>query len=217
MHGRLAVVGVAALTLVAACSGNPKPAATTPQVASAAQEQAVRDSAARAQARRDSLARMARADSIASVDRLAQSHTDSVRSEVMRETVEPTKDVTNLGLSASDAALIAEQIHFDYNKADLLTADQQLLQEKLGILQAHPYLVVQVAGNCDERGSDEYNMALGERRAAAAKRWLEAHGIAADRIAVTSYGKERPLDSGHDEAAWAKNRRDDFVVTRRVG
>lgn len=208
-----ATTGVAALVLVAACATTPKPAAPMPMVASAA----LADSVARDQARRDSLARLAREDSIANADKLAQSHADSVRAEVMRETVDVNKDVTNLGLSASDEALMTEQIHFDYNKADVLAADQELLRQKLGILQAHPYLVVQIAGNCDERGSDEYNMALGERRAAAAQRWLEAHGITSDRITVTSYGKERPIDPGHDEAAWARNRRDDFVLTRRVG
>ncbi len=204
--------GVAAALLLAACSSNPQPAATTPQVAV---NQAALDSAA-AQARRDSLAK-ARQDSIANADRLAQAHADSIRNEVMRETVDASKDVTNLGLSASDEALMTQQVHFDYNKAELLASEMALLQQKLGILQAHPYLVVQIAGNCDERGSDEYNMALGERRASSAKRWLEAHGIAADRITVTSYGKERPIDPGHDEAAWAKNRRDDFVLSRRVG
>jgi len=205
---------VAALALAAACSSNPKPAAATPQVASAAQEQAARDSAARVQGRRDSIAR---ADSLARTQALAQSHADSVRAEVMRETVAPNKDVMNFGLSASDDALMTERVHFDYNKADLKPEDIQRLQQKLGILEAHPQLAIKIAGNCDERGSDEYNMALGERRAAAAKRWLEAHGIASDRIAVTSYGKERPLDPGHDEAAWATNRRDDFVLSRRVG
>ena len=207
-------IGVVALAGIAACSRNPQPAATTPQAS--AQELAARDSLAREQAMKDSLAR-ARADSIARAQQLAQSHADSVRNEVMRETVAPSKDVTNLGLSASDEALMTERVHFDYNKSDLQANDLSLLQQKLGILQAHPYLVVQVAGNCDERGSDEYNMALGERRAAAAKRWLEAHGIATDRITIVSYGKERPLDPGHDEAAWAKNRRDDFVLSRKVG
>lgn len=215
MDRRLGGTAVAAVVaLVAACSSNPKPAATTPQVASTQQ---LADSIARRQEHRDSLARLAREDSIARADQLAQAHADSVRAEVMRETVAASKDETNLGLSATDEVLMTQQIHFDYNQADVLVADQELLRQKLGILQAHPYLVVQVAGNCDERGSDEYNMALGERRAAAAKRWLEAHGIASDRITVTSYGKERPIDPGHDEAAWAKNRRDDFVLSRRVG
>ncbi len=206
-------VAVAVLAFVAACSTNPKPAAVAPQPST---QPNAADVARREQMHRDSMVATARADSNARAQ-LAESHADSVRAEVMRETVAPAKDVTNLGLSASDETLMTEQVHFDYNKSDLLAVDQQLLQEKLGILQAHPYLVVQVAGNCDERGSEEYNMALGERRAAAASRWLEAHGIAGDRITVTSYGKERPIDPGHDEAAWARNRRDDFVVTRRVG
>ncbi len=206
------VVGVAAVALVAACSHNPAPAATTPQMSSAAADSAV--AAAARRAHEDSMAALARADSIA---RAQQTRADSVQAEVMRETVESSKDVTNLGLSASDAALMAERVHFDYNKSDLKPDDVQLLQQKLAILQAHSELVVQIAGNCDERGSDEYNMALGERRAGSAKRWLVDHGVAADRITVVSYGKERPIEPGHDESAWAKNRRDDFTVTRRVG
>jgi len=205
------MAAVAAVALVAACSRNPKPVAVAPQ---ATQPNA--DSARLAQMHRDSMLAMARADSIAKA-RAAETHADSVRSEVMRETVDSAKDVTNTGLTTADAALMAERVHFDYNKSDLMEADVHLLQQKLAILQAHSQLAVQIAGNCDERGSDEYNMALGERRAAAAKRWLVAHGIAESRITIISYGKERPLDSGHDEAAWAKNRRDDFVVTRSVG
>ena len=209
MAGSLAAV--AAVALVAACSRNPQPVAVAPQPA-----QPNVDSARLAQMHRDSTLAMARADSIARAN-AAETHADSVRAEVMRETVDSAKDVTNTGLAAADAALMAERVHFDYNKADLMEADVRLLGQKLAILQAHPQLAVQIAGNCDERGSDEYNMALGERRAAAAKRWLVAHGIAESRITIISYGKERPLDSGHDESAWAKNRRDDFVVTRSVG
>ncbi len=199
---------VAALALVAACSHNAKPAALAPASPPA--------SAVNLAARQDSLAK-ARADSLARAEKLAEAHADSVRAEVMRETVDASKDVNNTGLSSADEAMMAERVHFAYNQADLQTADVQLLQQKLQILQAHPQLMVQIAGNCDERGSDEYNLALGERRAAAAKRWLTAHGIATDRITVVSYGKERPLDTEHSAAAWAKNRRDDFVVTRRVG
>ena len=209
MAGSLAAV--AAVALVAACSRNPKPVAVAPQPA-----QPNADSARLAQMHRDSMLAMAREDSIAKA-RAAETHADSVRSEVMRETVDSAKDVTNTGLTTADAALMAERVHFDYNKSDLMAADVHLLEQKLAILQAHPQLAVQIAGNCDERGSDEYNMALGERRAASAKRWLVAHGIGESRITIISYGKERPLDSGHDESAWAKNRRDDFVVTRSVG
>ena len=67
-----------------------------------------------------------------------------------------------------------------------------------------------MAGNCDERGSDEYNLALGNRRAIAAKQYLTSHGIAASRIEIVSYGKERPVDPGHNEEAWASNRNDQF-------
>jgi len=198
---------VAALALLAACSHNPKPVAVAAPAPTAADQ--LRD-----QMHRDSLLAAARADSIAKAQ--AMTHADSVHNEVMRETVDSAKDVTNTGLDAADAAMLAERVHFEYNKADLSAADLQLLQQKLTILQAHPQLVIQVAGNCDERGSDEYNMALGERRASSAKRWLTAHGIADSRISIISYGKERPLDGGHDEDAWSKNRRDDFVVTRGV-
>ena len=200
----------AALAFLAACSGNPKPVAVAPSTLPNAA-----DAARQEQMHRDSMLAMARADSIAQAKQ-AETHADSVRAEVMRETIDSAKDVTNTGLDASDAARMAERVHFDYNKADLQPADVTLLQQKLAILQAHPRLAVQIAGNCDERGSDEYNMALGERRAAEAKRWLTAHGIASDRITIVSYGRERPLDAGHDEAAYAKNRRDDFVVTKSV-
>jgi peptidoglycan-associated lipoprotein len=208
MNGRTGwTAAVAALVLAAACSHNPQPAAVAPQPAQpdsaalAAQAQARADSVAAAKAHADSLA-------------AAAARADSMRAEVMRETVDSAKNAMGTGLDAADAATMAERVHFDYNKSDLHPADESLLQQKLAILQAHPQVVVQIAGNCDERGSEEYNLALGERRAASAKRWLTAHGIAAERISIISYGKERPLDPGHTEDAWAQNRRDDFVVTR---
>ncbi len=207
MNGRAGgTAGILALALLAACSHTPKPAALAP--APAQPDSAAL--AARMKAQQDSLAAKARADSLAAL----ASHEDSVRSEVMRETVDSTKNAMSTGLDAADAAMMAERVHFDFDKATLTGADVATLQQKLQILQAHPQLVVQIAGNCDERGSEEYNLALGERRASAAKRWLTAHGVADGRITITSYGKERPLNPGHDDAAWAQNRRDDFVVTR---
>jgi peptidoglycan-associated lipoprotein len=208
MNGRAwRTTAVAVLALVAACSHTPPPVAVAPQPA----EPDSAAMAAQAQARADSIAAAkAHADSLAA----AAARADSVRAEAMRETVDASKDAMSTGLDAADAATMAERVHFDYNMADLKTPDVALLQQKLAILQAHPQLVVQIAGNCDERGSEEYNLALGERRAAAASRWLTAHGIAAERISIISYGKERPIDPAHSEEAWAQNRRDDFVVTR---
>jgi peptidoglycan-associated lipoprotein len=93
------------------------------------------------------------------------------------------------------------------------TADQATLDRKAAILVANPKVKMRIAGHADERGSDEYNLALGNRRAAAAKRYLENKGVDAARLDVVSYGEERPLNPGNDETAYAQNRRDEFEVT----
>jgi len=220
MMGRLwRAVGPAMVLMAAACGKPPAPAPTTPAPAPAAPSEAVRaaaDSAAAARAaaaRRDSLAAQARADSLARADR-ERSRADSVRLQVQRQSVDTAPPLTAGGLAVADSAALADPIHFDYDKSEVVPADQARLDRKLAILAAHPRLEIRVAGNCDERGSDEYNLALGERRAAAAKRYLVAHGVAADRVEIVSYGKEHPLDPGHTEDAWARNRRDDFVATK---
>ena len=92
-----------------------------------------------------------------------------------------------------------------------------MLDRKVPVLKANSDLRIQIAGKCDERGSDEYNLALGNRRALSAKQYLVNHGIEGGRITTISYGKERPLDPGHNEEAWAKNRNDQFdIVTANV-
>jgi peptidoglycan-associated lipoprotein len=103
-------------------------------------------------------------------------------------------------------------IHFDYDKATVRPADAAILDQKVAILQANPNLRIRVAGHCDERGSDEYNLALGNRRAQASKQYLVSHGIDASRIETQSWGEEKPLAQGHDEAAWSQNRRDEFEI-----
>ena len=108
--------------------------------------------------------------------------------------------------------MLATLIHFDYDKAIIRAGDASVLDQKVSILQANPGLRIRVSGHCDERGSDEYNLALGNRRATAAKQYLVSHGIDASRIETVSYGEERPMDPGHDEEAWAKNRRDEFEI-----
>jgi len=111
------------------------------------------------------------------------------------------------------AADLAAMINFDYDQAVIRQNDQATLDRKAGILGANPNVKIQISGHADERGSDEYNLALGNRRAAAAKRYLENKGIDASRMDVVSYGEERPLNPGHDEAAYAQNRRDEFTIT----
>ena len=111
------------------------------------------------------------------------------------------------------AAELATMINFDYDQSAIRDADQGTLDRKAAILQANPNVRVRVSGHADERGSDEYNLALGNRRAAAAKLYLENKGIDGGRIEVVSYGEERPLNPGTDEGAYAQNRRDEFEVT----
>ena len=111
------------------------------------------------------------------------------------------------------AAELGTMINFEFDKADIRSADQATLDRKAAILSANPNLRIRIAGHADDRGSDEYNLALGNRRAAAAKRYLESKGIDGSRIEVVSYGEERPLNPGTDEAAYAQNRRDEFEVT----
>jgi peptidoglycan-associated lipoprotein len=106
-------------------------------------------------------------------------------------------------------------VFFALDSNDVDSAGQQVLQADAEVLKKYPSWQVTVEGHCDERGTAEYNLALGERRAVSARTYLVSLGIAADRIKTVSYGKEFPFDPGHDEAAWSKNRRAHFVVTAR--
>lgn len=116
--------------------------------------------------------------------------------------------------AARKAASGLMRIHFDFDQY-LLTSDaKDILAKDADLLKSAPSIKVQIEGHCDERGSDEYNLALGEKRALATKNYLVSLGIAPDRMSVISYGEEMPLDPAHTEAAWAKNRRADFKVQR---
>jgi peptidoglycan-associated lipoprotein len=110
------------------------------------------------------------------------------------------------------AADLAAMINFDYDQAVVREADRETLDRKAAILIANPGVKLRIAGHADERGSDEYNLALGNRRAAAAKRYLENKGVDGSRLEVVSYGEERPLNPGNDETAYAQNRRDEFEI-----
>ncbi len=105
-----------------------------------------------------------------------------------------------------------EDAFFDFDQSALRTDARQALDEDAQQLRRHAKATVEIEGNCDERGTIEYNLALGERRAQAAKAYLENSGVSASRIKTISYGKEHPFDPGHNEAAWAKNRRDHVDV-----
>jgi peptidoglycan-associated lipoprotein len=190
--------GVAVIVTAVACGGGQPEVAPQPNADSIAAAEAARrraDSLANAQRIRDSLDRVRRADE----ERIRRMRDDSLAA--VRRT---TEEVRNL---------LAARINFDFDRADIRPGDAAVLDQKLGILQANPMLRVEVVGHCDERGSDEYNLALGNRRALAAKQYLVTRGVAADRISTRSMGEEQPMQAGSTEEAWAMNRRDEFGIT----
>jgi peptidoglycan-associated lipoprotein len=119
---------------------------------------------------------------------------------------------------AANSDILAEQtIHFAYDKSAIRSQEQSKLDAVADYLKNHAAVAVRVEGNCDERGTEEYNRSLGERRALAARERLVQAGIDPSRVDIITYGKDKPVDQGHDEAAFAKNRRDDFVVLTPPG
>jgi peptidoglycan-associated lipoprotein len=108
-----------------------------------------------------------------------------------------------------------KDIHFDFDRYNIRPADAAILKENAALLNKYTNVKIQIEGHCDERGTVEYNLALGERRATSAKNYLVSLGIAPARISTISYGKEKPLDPRHNEEAWAKNRRAHTVVTAK--
>ncbi|WP_420635286.1 OmpA family protein [Candidatus Palauibacter sp.] len=108
---------------------------------------------------------------------------------------------------------ITARIHFDYNEAAITDAAAGVLQRKADALQAHSGVRLRIEGHCDERGSLEYNQALGMRRAQAAVEYLTSLGVDASRFDVVTFGEEMPLARGSNESAWRQNRRDEFVIT----
>ena len=107
-----------------------------------------------------------------------------------------------------------QKVYFNFDSAALSDESRAILSKNAEALAKQPSVSVRIEGNCDERGSDEYNLALGERRAKAARDYLVNLGVQPERLSVISYGEEKPVDPGHDEAAWAKNRRDEFVIIK---
>ena len=97
--------------------------------------------------------------------------------------------------------------YFDFDKSDLKPESKIVLKKKADFLRVYPSYSARIEGHCDERGTNEYNLALGERRANAIWKFLNTLGVSGDRLAAISYGEERPADPGHNESAWAKNRR----------
>ena len=121
--------------------------------------------------------------------------------------------MTGPGQGGSEATLI--KIFFDFDAYVLSQSSRDSLNQNAAyLLKKNPSAKIQIEGHCDERGTDEYNLALGEKRAKAALDYLVTLGVPVSRLSFISYGKEKPADPGHDETAWTKNRRDEFMVIK---
>ena len=120
--------------------------------------------------------------------------------------------ITTSNMDKLNAAL--KKVYFDFDSYDLSPAARNSLQQNMEFMNKNSAALVRIEGNCDERGSAEYNLALGEKRAKSAMQYLVTLGVPEKRLSVISYGKERPAVQGNDESAWSKNRRDDFVIQK---
>jgi peptidoglycan-associated lipoprotein len=130
---------------------------------------------------------------------------------------EPVRDdaISSASLDDLNKSSPLKPVFYELDSSELSTAAQQTLDENAALLKRYSSWTVTVEGHCDERGTAEYNLALGERRAIAARTYLVSLGIPAGRVRTVSYGKEFPFDAGHDESAFAKNRRAHFVITAK--
>ncbi len=169
----------------AACSSNEPPAEPAPVVLPDTAGEGARRAAE--QARQDSIRR-------------AQ---DEARMRAEREAAE----------TARARATLEEMVFFDYDESDLRSDAQETLARKVAVLRANPNVTLRITGHADERGSIEYNLALGLRRANAVKDYLAGFGITATRFSTETMGEDRPLDPGSNESAWARNRRAEFAIT----
>ena len=150
----------------------------------------------------------------------AASEAPTPPSPIEEPVIVPAEPVPDDGISSAslddlnrDSPL--EPVFFDYDSSDLRPESQESLTKNSEVLKTYANWSITIEGHADERGSAEYNLALGERRAVAARAYLVALGIRADRVRTVSYGKEFPFDPGHTEEAWANNRRAHFVITGR--
>ena len=144
----------------------------------------------------------------------ARARQDSINAANARASEEErTRREAEAAARAEAMRAITAPIYFEYDQADITAESRAVLDAKLPLLTANAALRVRIGGHTDSRGSDEYNVALGQRRAAAAKRYLTGRGVAENRIDIVSFGEERPVAMGTDEGSYLQNRRDEFEIT----
>lgn len=188
---RFVVSVFAATLLVGACGGDPPPPPPPPPGPDLDSLQAYNDSAATAEA-----ARRAEAERLAA-ERAAERAAEAARRRLIAEA----------------RATLEEMVFFDYDLSDIREDAAERLRAKVDILRASPEVQLRIEGHADERGSTEYNLALGNRRAEGIRQFLIGFGLAENRFEIVSFGEGRPLEQGSNEEAWARNRRGQFVIT----
>jgi peptidoglycan-associated lipoprotein len=193
---RLVLAVLVASAALGACRRQPEvePAPVPPPI-----NQDSIDAANRAREAAAAAAR-ARQDSINAANARAEEEARRLRAEAEARRAEATRTLT-------------AAIYFDYDRADITADSRAVLDAKLPLLNANTGIRMRIAGHTDSRGSDEYNLALGQRRAAAAKRYLTGLGVADGRIDIVSFGEERPVAMGMDEGSYSQNRRAEFEIT----
>ncbi len=152
----------------------------------------------------------AEAEAAAAAARKAEQ--ERIRQQEIQEEAARKKTIEQARVQAAKTRFLHQNIHFEFDSAQLTDEAKALLREKADWLKANPGQSIVIEGHCDERGTTEYNLALGERRAGSVKQYLQDLGIGAFRMTTVSYGEERPLDPGQNEAAYSKNRRAQFVL-----
>lgn len=177
-------------TLVAAACGGSQPEPEPPAPV------AIDSTAIKEQMRRDSIAAAERA-----------------QAEAERRAAEERAAAAAALLTTQLTGEVQDMINFDFDRSDIRMEDEANLDRKAAIMTANAAVRLRISGHADDRGSDEYNLALGNRRAESAKRYLVNKGVDGSRINIVSFGEERPLDPASNEDAWTKNRRDEFELT----
>ena len=183
---RFFVMVFAATLLVGACGGDPPPPPPPPQPD---------------------------ADSLAAYNDSVAAAAAERRAEAERVAAEREAEAASQRAMRAARATLEEMVFFDYDMSEIRDDAQTALRAKVDILRASPQVQIRIEGHADDRGSTEYNMALGNRRAEAIRQFLTGFGLAENRFEIVSFGEGRPLQQGSTDSAWARNRRGQFVVT----
>ncbi|MGD8496726.1 MAG: peptidoglycan-associated lipoprotein Pal [Gemmatimonadales bacterium] len=215
MRFNVKLAGLLALASIGtvACGGNEPPPEPAPVVQERAQPDADSLAAARA-AEREAAANQLCEQARQAVKAGDLNRARSLVQQINRDYAgtECAGATSNISAMIDAVATLQQPIHFEFDKSRITDEAAAILQRKAEILRQHPNLQITLEGHCDERGSLEYNMALGQRRAESTKRYLTQLGLSADMFSTVSYGEERPVAQGHNEQAWAQNRRAEFDI-----